>query len=135
MRFISLFAMTLLLACTGPKHTAFTHTLNGTWIPVKEMIGGNDLPAASFATQKLVILDSTYTFNAESEDRGIVNLHRDKMDIYGKTGVNAGKHFTALCKLENGELSICYNLAGDSYPENFDTKSKPAFFLCVYKKE
>ncbi len=66
--------------------------------------------------------------------KGIVKYKDDKMDIYGKDGVNAGKHFTALYKLENEQLTICYNLSGDSYPESFMTEGKPAYFLSVFKK-
>ena len=58
-----------------------------------------------------------------------------KMDIYGKEGVNTGKHFTAIYKLEKDEMTICYNLAGDSYPLDFETKSRPTLFLSVFKKE
>ena len=115
--------------------------LNGTWIPIKQEIGGVLLPKAAFENQKLIISDSTYTFIAESIDKGIVRYRDDKMDIYGKEGVNVGKHFTAIYKLvpgtptgENEQLTICYNLSGDSYPETFETKAKPMYFLSVFKK-
>jgi uncharacterized protein (TIGR03067 family) len=109
--------------------------LTGTWIPVKQEINGVAMPKAVFENQKLVLTDSTYTFSAESVDKGIVKYNGDKMDIYGKEGVNTGKHFAAIYKLENDELTICYNLSGDSYPESFETKGKPKFFLSVFKKE
>jgi uncharacterized protein (TIGR03067 family) len=109
--------------------------LNGTWIPIRQEMGGMTLPPAAFEKQKLIISDSTYTVIAESTDKGIIKCTSNKMDIYGKDGVNAGKHFTALYKLEKGQLAICYNLAGDAYPENFETKGKPKFFLSVFKKE
>ena len=126
----------LSIGCAATKNTkTSSNPLNGTWIPVKEQIGGTELPAAAFEKQKLIISDSTYTFSAESVDKGVVKYTNDKMDIYGKEGVNKGKHFTAIYKYENGQLSICYNLKGDSYPETFDTKGKPLFFLCVFKKE
>jgi hypothetical protein len=57
------------------------------------------------------------------------------MDIYGREGVNAGKHFTCIYKYENEELTVCYNLKGDSYPQAFETKDKPLFFLSAFKKE
>ena len=56
------------------------------------------------------------------------------MDIYGKEGVNSGKHFTAIYKFEEGLLTICYNLSGDRYPEAFETKGKPMYFLSVFKR-
>ncbi len=109
--------------------------LNGTWIPVKEEIGGMPLPAPAFASQKLEIGDSTYTMTAESMDKGTVTYNGNKMDIYGKEGVNTGKHFMAIFKLENDELTICYNLAGTGYPESFDTKGKPMFFMASFRKQ
>lgn len=112
-----------------------SNKLNSTWVPVKQEIGGTFLPEVAFKNQKLIIRDSTYTFFAESIDKGVVKYRDDKMDIYGKEGVNAGKHFTAIYKFENEQLIICYNLLGDSYPEAFETKSKPTLFLSVFKKE
>ncbi|MGZ4053583.1 MAG: TIGR03067 domain-containing protein [Bacteroidia bacterium] len=109
--------------------------LNGTWVPVKQEMGGQELPSAAFEKQKLIISDYTYTVIAESVDKGTVKINGDKMDIYGKDGVNAGKHFTAIYKFENEQLTICYNLAGDSYPASFETKSKPTLFLSVFKKD
>ena len=79
--------------------------------------------------------DSNYTFIAESVDKGIAWYKDGKMDIYGRDGVNAGKHFTAIYKFENEQLVICYNLAGDVYPATFETKGKPMYFLATFKKE
>ena len=79
--------------------------------------------------------DSTYTVIAESVDKGVMRRTDDKMDIYGREGVNAGKHFTAIYKYDNDQLTICYNLLGNSYPETFETKSRPTLFLSVFTKE
>ena len=132
--FIFLFAVGL--SCTTTKKvTTTTNIPNGTWIPINQEIGGNTLPTAVFEKQKLIISDSSYTVIAESIDKGIVKYKDNKMDIYGKEGVNVGKHFTAIYKLENGLLTVCYNLAGDTYPAAFESKSKPTLFLSVFKKE
>jgi uncharacterized protein (TIGR03067 family) len=130
----------LLVFCSGcistKKAAGQTNNLNGTWIPVRQEIGGKELPKAIFEKQKLVIIDSNYIFTAESVDKGTVKYGTDdKMDIYGKEGVNTGKHFTAVYKLENEQLTICYNLAGDSYPDAFETKSKPTLFLSIFTKQ
>ncbi len=109
--------------------------LNGTWVPVQQELAGKQLPAAAFEKQKLVISNNAYTFTAESVDKGELKYGDGKMDIYGKEGVNTGKHFTAIYKLEQGQLTICYNLAGDSYPGTFESKSKPTLFLSVFRKE
>ena len=141
-------AIIIITSCAGTKQAAGSNEsknttaaaptlnpLNGSWVPVKEEMGGNPLPAAYFEKQLLVINDSTYTFTAESVDKGVITHKDGKMDIYGKEGVNIGKHFTALYKIENGQLVICYNLAGNAYPESFDTKGKPLYFMSVFTKK
>ena len=113
-----------------------SNKFNGTWVPQSQEFAGTKLPPAVFEKQKLIIADSTYTVIAESVDKGVVHYTgNDKMDIYGKEGVNAGKHFTAIYKYENEQLTICYNLTGSGYPEAFDTKGKPMHFMSVFKKE
>ena len=132
--FISL--LILVLGCTSSKKVAIAPgKLKGTWIPVTQELGGRSLPKAVFEKQRLILSDSNYTLMAESVDKGVVRYQDNKMDIYGKEGVNAGKHFTAIYKYENGQLTVCYNLLGDSYPEAFETKSKPLLFLSVFNKE
>lgn len=124
------------ISCASTKHTTITsNKLNGTWLPVKQEIGGTLMPKEFVERQKLIINDSTYTVIAESIDKGVAKYTDNKIDVYGKEGVNAGKHFTAIYKFENEELTICYNLSGNDYPETFDTKGKPTYFLSVFKKE
>ena len=131
-----LIILVISISCTGPKKTSMSAgKFDGTWVPISEEINGTALPKGAFEKQKLVLHDSTYAFTAESTDKGIVQYSGDKMDIYGKEGVNTGKHFTAIYKYENELLTICYNLGGDSYPIAFETKSKPTLFLVVFKKE
>jgi uncharacterized protein (TIGR03067 family) len=126
----------MISGCAAPTKTVTDlNNLNGIWTPIKQEIGGNELPKALFEKQRLTISDTAYTFVAESEDKGSLKYSDSRMDIYGREGVNAGKHITAIYKLEDGHLTICYNLKGDSYPEAFETKSKPTLFLSVFQKE
>jgi len=137
MRFITIiFLIFFSLGCgTVKKATMKPNELNGTWAPIKQEIGGMPLPKAALQ-QKLIINDNNYTAIAESTDKGTIAYKDDnKMDIYGKDGVNAGKHFTAIYKYEGGQLTVCYNLAGDSYPEAFETKGKPTYFLSAFERE
>lgn len=109
--------------------------LDGTWKPEYQEMGGQELPKEILDKQSLTISDNIYVLTAESTDAGIISIHDGKMDIYGEEGPNKGKHFMAIYKLEDDKLTICYNLAGDSYPENFETKDKPMFFLSRFVKE
>jgi len=121
----------LVCSCATIKDSSI---LNGTWIPTHQEINGSTLPKAVFEKQRLVISDTTYTLQAESIDKGTMVIGEKTMDIYSKEGVNTGKHFTALYKIENGELTICYNLAGTSYPVSFETKGNPKLFLSAFRK-
>ena len=124
------------LSCTTTKKPiVHSKILNATWTPIRQELGGKELPAVAFKNQQLIISDSSYTVIAESVDKGVVKYSNNKMDIYGKEGVNTGKHFTAIYKIENGQLTICYNLLGNIYPEAFETKGKPMYFLSLFKKD
>ncbi len=109
--------------------------LNGVWIPTRQEMNGKDLPETVYNNYKLTMKDSTFIFGIAEEDKGIITYNNGKMDIYGKEGINKGKHFTAIYKLENGILTICYNLTGDGYPAAYETKSKPTLFITEYKRQ
>lgn len=135
---IGLFIIVLSLGCSASRNVQTQKndgSLDGAWIPVQQTMGGKALPAAAFDKYKLSIADSTYYYGTFETDRGVLNYKGGKMDIYGKIGVNAGKHYTAIYKLENGQLTICYNLSGQKYPEAFETTGQPLYFLSVFKKE
>lgn len=129
-----LFFSFVILSSNGIKGIN-AQTPDGTWIPVKQEIGGKELLPSDFVNQRLIISDTSYTFVAESEDKGYIVYDDNKMDIYGNDGVNDSKHFTAIFKLEDGQLTICYDLRGVEYPESFDTTDQPMYFMSVFEKE
>ncbi len=129
-------SLLILYGCSSSKAiSGELKNLNGTWIPVREEINGSALPPSYYKKLRLTIKGKKYTAFAESIDKGIVKYADGKMDIYSKEGVNQGKHFTAIYKYDLNELSILYNLAGDHYPETFETKDHELYFLAVFKKE
>jgi uncharacterized protein (TIGR03067 family) len=133
MKLLAVFSILMLALSINSR--AQTNNFNGTWRPTKQEFAGKPFPASAYEKQTMILKDNTYTVTAESVDKGEVKYgDGNKMDIYGKDGVNAGKHFTAIYKYENGLLTICYNLAGNSYPEGFETKPNTLLFLSVFKK-
>jgi uncharacterized protein (TIGR03067 family) len=130
------FLLLLIIGCATTKKVSETnYKFDGTWLPIKQEIGGKILPETAYKDQKLIMKDSVYTVITYNIDKGVVKYSGDKMDIYSREGVNKGSHFTAIYKFENDLLTICYNLKGDSYPEKFETTDKPLYFLSVFKKE
>lgn len=132
--YLLLVIVALLFSCASTRENNTAKSITGTWIPVKQQMGGKDLPEKFYTKQQLVLHDSIYVLTAESIDQGIVHYNGNKMDIYGKAGVNSGKHFTAIYKIENNQLTICYNLMGDKYPQDFNSSVSPMYFLSVFKR-
>jgi hypothetical protein len=95
-------------------------------------MGGKALPSPGFDRDTLTLSDTVYNYT--SRDKGMVSYKNGMMDIYSREGVNAGKHFTAIYKVDHGALTVCYNLAGDGYPADFETISKQSLFLAVFKR-
>lgn len=132
MRYI-LILLILFISCGTPK-VANISMLQGTWIPVQQEMGGKQLPQSVYEKQRLVITDTLYTFTAESVDKGTLAVQDSTMDIYGKEGVNTGRKIPAKYRIEGNKLYICYNLSGSGYPEVWETKGKPMYFLSVFKR-
>jgi uncharacterized protein (TIGR03067 family) len=131
-----IFFIFLAVSCSSTKETASNSgELDGDWYPIKQEMNGQQLPLDSFEYQKLVIIENSFIFMAESVDEGNVTYDSGKMDIYVDVGVNAGRHFKAIYKLENDLLTLCYDLKGGDYPESFDTSSNPNLFLSTFTKE
>jgi len=131
-----IFFIFLAVSCSSTKETVSNSgELDGDWYPIQQEINGQQLELASFENQKLIIIGSSFIFMAESVDEGNVTYDNGKMDIYVDTGVNAGRLFKAIYKLENELLILCYDLKGGSYPESFDTSKNPNFFLSTFRKE
>lgn len=111
-----------------------SYELDGVWKPLKQEMNGKSFPTEILAKQKVTITGNTFITEAESVDKGEINYANGKMDIYGKEGVNQGKHFMCIYKLENNLLTVCYNLNGDKYPDSYETKDKPGYLLAVFSK-
>jgi hypothetical protein len=61
------------IACSSTKNTGMKpNQLNGTWVPIKQEMGRTPLPHALYETHKLFLNDTSYTFYAESVDKGSV---------------------------------------------------------------
>ena len=136
-QFILIILSVLMVSCVTTKHPKQTNnTLDGTWLPIKQEIAGNEMPAAAYENYTLIISKGTYAYGMPNKaDKGTITYSNGKMDIYGKEGPNNGKHYTAIYKQEGNQLTICYNLSGDSYPDRFDTQGKQNYFLSVYNKQ
>lgn len=132
-----LFTLLFFSACglLKKKDHSSNQALNGIWRPIREEIAGTKIPPIAFQSQTLELKNGHYIMTAESVDQGEYQVHANTMDIYGKEGVNAGKHLKARFELKNEQLTICYDLDGKSYPETFETKNHPFYFTLVLERK
>jgi uncharacterized protein (TIGR03067 family) len=103
--------------------------LNGTWRTVHQEFEGREVPQVEFKGHELILQDSTYIMIGARMDEGIILVDGQKLYIYGTDGANNGRHYSAIYKLEENRLTICYNLAGQKHPSDFRTAGKIKHFL------
>lgn len=126
----------LMSACTLIKKTEkFNPALNGTWVPTSQSLGDYQLPKSFYERQQLIIDNDKYTVYAENIDKGEMKFKGNKIKIHSTDGANKGKRFTAIYKLENDQLTICYNLSGKNFPTEFSSAKHPQYFLSVFKRK
>lgn len=116
-------------------HRSPYELLSGGWRPVEQIFAGNPFPAEFYASQRLIMYDSSYTVYAETTDLGKIIATEDHMDIYGIEGPNAGKHFKATYSLSNDTLRICYDLSGVDYPATFISTAENFYFLSTFVRD
>lgn len=113
-------------------------TLEGTWIPAAARVGDYEIPPDDLNPTRLLIEDSQYTaFVGKAIDRGTLTIHAEiqpaALDIIGLEGINAGKTFLTIFRLEGDELTICYALSGDRRPAAFQTDADD-LYLVTYQR-
>ena len=113
--------------------------IDGKWVAAKAEMGGKKLPKEVAANLKLTLKKGEYEVIAESPDRGTVTYDTSAlpktMDIKGVEGPNKGKTFLAIYELNDDELTICYDLSGESRPTEFKTQPNTKLFLVTYARE
>jgi len=112
--------------------TKILATLNGTWLAIYQEFEGKEVPLSEFEGQRLILQENTYSVVGAKMDEGIIKANGQNLDIYGTDGANKGRHYSAIYKIENSYLTICYNLAGGAYPRDFKTEGSAQFFLSKF---
>lgn len=147
--FVLIVANGLAFAEDKPKQTpeeinkADLEKLSGAWVVTKAEAGGTELPKEFFAEIVLTIDGDKYKVEGipEGTQSGLLTIDATKdikeMSIEPKEGPNADKPVKAIYKLEEGKLSICYDLTGQAFPKEFKTEANGPQLLIVYeaKKE
>jgi uncharacterized protein (TIGR03067 family) len=112
--------------------------LEGAWVPVAASVAGQELLVAELRVKYLVLDGHDYSIIDRSNqivDSGeyLVNESASPrtIDIVGRDGPNAGRSMLAIFELKDDQLTVCYDLDGDSRPENMQVQEEDQLLLSI----
>jgi uncharacterized protein (TIGR03067 family) len=115
--------------------------LEGAWVPVAANVAGQELLVAELRVKYLVLDGHDYSIVDRSNqivDSGeyLVNESASPrtIDIVGRDGPNAGRSMLAIFELKDDQLTVCYDLDGDSRPENMQVQEDQLLLSITYER-
>jgi len=116
-----------------------TRALDGVWIPIEASLGGQAFPQEVLKSMQLTLDNGKYTLTiGDRRDEGAYTVDTSKkpwsIDVTGDKGPNKGKTYQAIYEIQNGQLSICYDLSAKSRPKEFRSTADTEEFLVRYKR-
>lgn len=115
--------------------------LTGAWVVAKAEAGGMELPKELLAAIVLTIDGEKYKVEGipEGTDTGTVAIDATKdvkeMTIVSKRDPKEEKVIKTIYKFDDDQLTVCYNLAGDSFPKEFKTTANSPQLLITYERK
>lgn len=118
----------------APRH-------EGTWSAESATLAGAAFPAEVTKTITLTMTGGEYTVNVGGQlDKGTcatdTTTTPHRMTITGVEGPTAGKTLLAIADFPaEGEMRICYDMAGKAFPAAFESTATNGCFLVIYKRK
>jgi len=114
-------------------------TIRGKWKIAEAILGGEELPAATFEKMILELDENSYQLiEGQVIDSGVIesinNTSPKALEITGIFGPNKGKTYQCIYHFDGEDMIMCYNLGGDGIPEEFDSKANTLLYLVRYKR-
>ena len=134
------FSLAAVVTCLAGENTGDARNIEGTWLPVKAELAGQQMSDATLKSIRyLKLTGGKYEVLAESLDKGDYTIDpaaKPKViDIAGVEGPNAGKNIPAIYEFDGDRLTICYGLGGTKRPTEFKTEKGTMNFLITYKRK
>ena len=115
--------------------------LEGAWVPVAASVSGQELQVAELRVKYLVLDGHDYSIVDRSNqivDSGEYLINESAsprtIDIVGRDGPNAGRSMLAIFELKDDQLTVCYDLDGDSRPENMQVQEDQLLLSITYER-
>jgi len=130
----------LVLALSVLTLHAKSGNIDGTWLPMTAVLGGQPFPDEVRKSIKLVVTGWEYTVTVgPAVDKGSLKLNfttkPKQMDIIGSEGPNKGKRIPAIYERKGDTLRICYDLSGTAYPTTFESVEGTQLYLVTYERQ
>jgi len=134
-----LFSFALAVATFAGEKVNDAKEIQGTWLPVKAQIRGEEMNEQVLKTITLKLDAGKYEVMAENLDKGTYTIDPaakpKTIDVTGVEGPNAGKKMPAIYELDGDMLRICYGLGGSPRPTEFKSPAGTKTFLVTYKRK
>ncbi len=139
----SVFCVCLLLALSASAFAAGASAdykaLQGTWLPVKAQLAGQNMPEKVLKTIVLKLDKHDYVATVSGEpDKGTWTIDPSttprSLTITGVKGPNSGKVFPCIYAIKGDTLKVCYDLSGKKRPKDFKTAAGTELYLVTYRR-
>ncbi len=113
--------------------------LEGIWQPVRAELEGELAPDFALEKIRLILRAGNYRVELDHEEMDFGNYRvraaneRDRLDLEGLRGTNAGRRIPALYQLRGDRLRVCYGLNGAD-PNEFHAPANSAKYLVTYRR-
>ncbi len=94
-------------------------SVDGHWVPIGAWVAGEVVPIAELRVARLVLNGGAWRI--EDKTRSVVDCgdylfdpstRPRSLDLVGREGPNAGRHFRAIVEIDGDLLTVCYDLDG-----------------------
>jgi len=117
-----------------------TNTIEGTWLPFKAELAGDQAPEMALAKMCLVISAGIYAvhFGNEVTDSGRYTLSLEAeihtITLNSERGANAGQTIPSIYQLVGDRLRVCFGLDGTT-PKSFAAPVGTRSYLVCYRRK
>lgn len=115
--------------------------LEGAWVPIEASVAGSQLAVGELRVRYLVLEAGGYRIIDRSnrvvdDGRYLVDdaPAPPAMDIFGHSGLSAGRTMHAIYELTGDELTVCYDLQGGERPSGMRPRKDQLLLRITYTR-
>lgn len=116
-------------------------SVDGHWVPIGAWVAGEVVPIAELRVARLVLEGGAWRI--EDRTRSVVDrgdylfdpsTRPRSLDLVGREGPNAGRHFRAIVEIDGDLLTVCYDLDGGERPSSTEPQEDLLLLTITYAR-